>query len=398
MASILDKTQQYVFKTLNERLSHKYLYHNYSHTQRVVKHVKELIAAENLSEEDAELLELAAWFHDIGFVEGGEGHEEKGALLAKEFLAAEAYPDDKIKTIQDCIRATKMGVTPKTLLQKMLCDADFSHFSSKNYGEVSSLLRGELEQLGISSYTDSQWVEENIKMFLEHHKFYTKTAAELWQPQKNKNLVQLNRALRKIKEKKKVKKRKSAELERKVAKEKRPDRGVETMYRVTLRNHIKLSDIADTKANILLSVNAIIISLALANLIPKLDNPSNTYLIWPTLIFLVFSLISMGLSVLATRPNVTTGRFNREDVKQKKVNLLFFGNFHQMKLEDFEWAMNELIQDKEYLYSSMSKDLYFLGKVLHRKYKILRFTYAIFMIGIAVSVIAFAVSFKMYGN
>ena len=58
-----------------------------------------------------------------------------------------------------------------------------------------------------------------------------------------------------------------------------PERGIQTMYRVSMRNHLKLSDIADTKANILLSVNAIIISLVIANLIPKLDNPTNDYLI-----------------------------------------------------------------------------------------------------------------------
>ncbi|MCH9660630.1 MAG: phosphohydrolase, partial [Bacteroidetes bacterium] len=173
---------------------------------------------------------------------------------------------------------------------------------------------------------------------------------------------------------------------------------IQSVFRVTLRNHIKLSDIADTKANILLSVNAIILSIALSNLIPKLDNASNTYLIIPTLIFLLFTIVSMGLSVLATRPNVTSGKFTKEDVEQKKVNLLFFGNFHKMSLNEFQWAMNEMLNDKEYIYSSLTKDLYFLGLVLQRKYKILRLTYTFFMIGIVVSVIAFAISFYTSGN
>jgi hypothetical protein len=188
---------------------------------------------------------------------------------------------------------------------------------------------------------------------------------------------------------------KSEELKLKKKKARTPERGIETMFRVTLRNHITLSNIADTKANILLSVNAIIISLALSNLIPKLDNPSNDYLIIPTVIFVVFSLVSMALSVLATRPNVTSGKFTKEDVEQKKVNLLFFGNFHKMKLDDFEWAIGEVMKDKDYLYTSMTKDLYFLGLVLHKKYKILRITYTIFLAGIIASVIAFGISFKL---
>ena len=166
---------------------------------------------------------------------------------------------------------------------------------------------------------------------------------------------------------------------------------------MTLKNHLMLSDIADTKANILLSVNAIIISLVLSNLMTKLDNPSNNYLIYPTLLFVVFSVVSMVLAVLATRPNVTQGEFTKEDVKQRKVNLLFFGNFHKMKLEDYQWAINELVQDKDYIYSSLTKDLYYLGLVLNRKYKILRWTYTIFIIGMIVSVIAFVVSFKYFG-
>jgi len=164
------------------------------------------------------------------------------------------------------------------------------------------------------------------------------------------------------------------------------------MYRVTLKNHIKLSDIADTKANILLSVNAIIISVALSNLIPKLDK--NDYLIIPTVIFVFFSIVSMILSVLATRPNVTQGKFTRKDVEEKKVNLLFFGNFHQMSLSEFEWAVNEMIQDKDYIYSALTKDLYFLGIVLNRKYRILRTTYTIFIVGIVLSAIAFAIFFE----
>ncbi len=169
------------------------------------------------------------------------------------------------------------------------------------------------------------------------------------------------------------------------------------MFRVALRNHITLSDIADTKANILLSVNAIIISMSLSTLIPKLDNPSNDHLIIPSIIFILFTVVSMVLSILATRPNVTQGKFNKEDVANKKVNLLFFGNFHQMKLDDFEWGIKEMMKDREYLYGSLTKDLYFLGLVLNRKYSLLRHTYTVFMIGIIVSVIAFSIAFATQG-
>ena len=106
----------------------------------------------------------------------------------------------------------------------------------------------------------------------------------------------------------------------------------------------------------------------------------------------------MVLSILATRPNVTQGKFTKEDVANKKVNLLFFGNFHQMKLEEFEWGIQEMMNDKDYLYGSLTKDLYFLGLVLNRKYNLLRTTYTVFMIGIIVSVIAFSIAFAVQGT
>jgi len=156
---------------------------------------------------------------------------------------------------------------------------------------------------------------------------------------------------------------------------------------------MKLSDIADTKANIMLSVNAIIISLVLSNLISKLDN--NNYLIIPTAIFVLFSAITMILAVIATRPNVTRGEFTKEDVANRSVNLTFFGNFHKMELEQYEWAIEELLKDRNYVYKSLTKDLYFLGKVLDRKYRILRLTYTIFVAGTIISLVSFAVFFYL---
>ncbi|HJY11533.1 MAG TPA: Pycsar system effector family protein, partial [Flavobacterium sp.] len=164
--------------------------------------------------------------------------------------------------------------------------------------------------------------------------------------------------------------------------------------RVTLGNHTRLSGIADSKANILLSVNAIIISIALSSIIPKLDSPKNAHLVIPTFIMLMSSVVTIIFAILSTRPKVTSGFFTRDDVEAKKVNLMFFGNFYKMPLEEYDWAMNEMMKDRDYLYSTMIKDLYYLGLVLQRKYNLLRIAYNIFMVGIIVTVIAFVIAFK----
>jgi len=73
--------------------------------------------------------------------------------------------------------------------------------------------------------------------------------------------------------------------------------------------------------------------------------------------------------------------------------MLFFGNFYKMKLEEYEMAIKEMINNDQYLYSTMAKDQYALGKVLAKKYKLLRWAYNVFMVGIVVSVIAFLLVF-----
>jgi len=397
MENLLIEVEKYTSSLLKSELPTDYIYHNLSHAQRVVKSVSALIEGENITGIDAEDLLIAAWLHDVGHINGCDNHETKSAEIATSFLKEKNISDDRITKISNLIMATKMDYEPQNIFEQIICDADCSHFAKKNYADISELLRAEWEIISNKSFSDLEWIEENISFFRKHHHFYTNFAVNNWQDGKDKNLGALLKSQKKLKQEERKSKKKDEEFALKKQKAKTPERGIETMFRVTLRNHITLSDIADTKANILLSVNAIIVSLVLANLIPKLDNPSNTYLIYPTIIFVFFTVIAMILSVLATRPNVTSGKFTKEDVKNKKVNLLFFGNFHKMKLDEFEWAMNEMMQDKDYLYSSMTKDLYFLGKVLDRKYKILRITYTVFIIGIIASVIAFAVAFKSLG-
>jgi len=391
MENIVHKAEQYVTNLLSEQLGADYLYHNLRHTERVVANVEEIMGAVELSGKEQENILLAAWFHDTGYVNGASNHEEKSCEFARNFLKKEQRSSNDIEEICMLIMATERTHEPTTELEKIIRDADSGHLAKKDFRSISEMLRQELRKTDRETYSPTEWRALNIEMFRGEHRFYTEYAKENWLEEKDKNLRRMVKDQKK--ETRLIKKEKlKAEFKDGIA-----DRGVQTLYRTTLRNHIKLSDIADTKSNILLSVNAIIISLALSNLIPKLDNPSNDYLIIPTLIFIVFSIVSMVLSISATRPNVTSGTFTEEDVANKKVNLLFFGNFHKMELKNYEIAITEMLKDKDYIYSSLTKDLYYLGVVLERKYRILRWTYTVFMIGIILSVISFGVAFHYFG-
>lgn len=393
MSTLVEKAESFVVNLLNEKLDNRFVYHGISHTMRVVEKSNELALATNLNEKDKELLLVAAWFHDTGFIIHPENHEAESVKIAKDFLDKQEVDAIFVASVTSLIMSTKMDVVPETILDKLLRDADCSHLGSKKYTEYSQLLHKETELINDVSIPESKWLLSNINFLTNEHQFYSDIAVKKWEKQKSKNLAQLIKSVKKIKKEQKKLNQKKEELKFKKSKVELPERGIETMFRVALRNHITLSDIADTKANILLSVNAIIISMSFSTLLPKLDNPSNSYLITPSIIFVLFTVASVILSILATRPNVTQGKFSKEDVANKKVNLIFFGNFHKMSLPEFEWAMDEMMKDREYLYGSLTKDLYFLGLVLNRKYNLLRITYTVFMIGIIVSVVAFAIAF-----
>ena len=186
---------------------------------------------------------------------------------------------------------------------------------------------------------------------------------------------------------------KEGKAEKELKKGKGYSRGVESMFRLTARNQISLSSIADNKSNILISVNAIMLSVIGSLLVRKFGD--NEAIIFPTIIFLGSCLITIVFAILSTIPNISSGKFTKEDIKQNKVNLLFFGNFYKMDYKEYEWAVEELMKNDEFLYSTMIKDQYSLGKVLAKKYKLLRIAYSIFMYGLIISVIAFVLAFTI---
>ncbi|MBD3583344.1 Pycsar system effector family protein [Flavobacterium selenitireducens] len=383
-----ETAEKFVRNLLKDKLSDSYTYHNFEHTKRVVASALELAESEVLSDEERSALELAAWFHDTGYINGPDKHENNSALIFNEFASENRVPPQTAALAEKLIRITEMCLEPDTTPEKIIRDADCSHFGSEKYQKIASLLREEWASQG-RVYSDSEWAKGNLEMLTKWHKFHTDYARNHWQSQKEKNIASIQQKLKEMESEENPGNEKKKD-------KKKPDRGVETLFRVTLNNHTQLSQIADSKANILLSVNAIIISIALSTLIPKLDSPSNAHLVTPTFIMLMFSVISIIFAILATRPKVSSATYNPQDVANRKINLLFFGNFSKMPLADYQNAMKEMMDDRNYLYESLIKDLYLLGTVLERKYKLLRITYNIFMFGIISSVVAFVVAFKSY--
>lgn len=388
---ILDKAEVFVVKTFTEKLSERITYHNIIHTKYVVEYANKLADLSGLSPKEKYLLNLAAWFHDLGFIETEVGHELKSAGFAAEFMKENGFDESDITSVRELILCTRMDFEPTSLSEQILRDADVAHLGSESYFEKSQLLKKEWEKIEAKPIEEVVWFTKNAAFF-NKHKYYTDAAKDLFDIQKQKNLKQVMKKLNGLSDSDKPEKKEKGKGagKGKDKSNKRPDRGIETMFRTTLKNHIQLSQIADNKANIMLSINAIIVSIVLTSLFPKLDK--HPYLIWPSVILLIVCILSIVLATISTIPKVTKAKTDRASIEAKTANLLFFGNFHDMEFSDFKWGMSKVMEDEEYLYGSMIKDLFFLGKVLYKKYKYLRWCYVVFMTGIIISVLAYLIS------
>ena len=398
--NIYKNVAAYVTSMFEDNLRPSLLYHNLDHTRTVVQRAEEIAAHYQLTETETLTIYTAAWFHDTGhiFVEP-ERHEEKSAELMKIFMQKEGILSGTIiADIEGCILATKMPRSPKNLMEQILCDADTYHFGTKDFKKTNKALRKEFALRGYDKVVRDWW--PNTLKILAEHVFYTTYCKALLEPRKQQNLEW---AKRKTAEKEaaviRSEKLTTAETDEEETDEKNKAllaRGVQTMFKQTSVNHIRLTQLADSKAHILISVNAIIISLILSLLVRRLsDSP---YLTVPAIIFLISSLSTIILAILSARPKVTQGTFTREDVVNKKTNLIFFGNFFNASLEEYEWAMSTLIKDTDYLYGTLIKDIYQIGVVLARKYRLVYLAYNVFMVGLVVSVISFFVASVLHAG
>ncbi len=459
---LLEEVKSEVLGFFELRFDPGYTYHNQAHTESVVAHAAEIARHYNLGDRDYFIVITAAWFHDTGYYLGeARGHEQLGSNLAAEFLRSREVDEDTISQVQTCIMATCMPQQPVGLLQQIVCDADLYHWGTKDFPENNRRMRKEAGWRHGKKISKPDWRRDTIRL-LESHQYQTDYARDLLEHTKLENIEEMKireserleelqrereKELQHEHEKKeknahhghkhqgghdhkneedrneesspspKVKqsekagvrqyssfptlvavsgKGKTPDIKPKKEKTERPERGIETMFRISSGNHQRLSDMADNKAHIMITTTSIIISVLLSVLLRKLED--NPHLVIPTLLLLLVCLTTMVFCILATRPAIPDGRFSADDITSKKVNLLFFGNFYRMHFEEFDEGMKAMMKDRDFLYGSLTRDVFSQGVVLGRKYRLLRIGYNVFMFGVITSVVGFIIAVTLYGG
>ncbi len=401
VSALVRQAQAYVEPLLAAGLDPRLTYHTLAHTAYVVKQAHALADAAALPPAQAEELLLAAWFHDSGYLDTYDGHEYQSMARAEAWLREQGVAPVRIEVIKNLIRATHRDEPATMELEKMLVDADMSNLAADDFRARAELIRTEWELRLDKSYANTEWAELQLA-FMTSHKYHSAAGKERFKKDFKKNTEEQRDILKKARKKAKKKEKKANDTFAE------PKRGIETMFRTMYSVHMKLSDMADKKAGMMIQLNAVILSVIITYLGAKSSHlvtgdanfARNPILAVPMGVLLLTTLGSVTSAILSAQPDVTSFKWLKKNptiATNRRVNLLFFGQFTKLSLQHFQEGMRELMRQKDTLYTNMVTDLYYLGEVLDRKYKLLRVSYSIFMVGLILTALSFGIvlAYKM---
>ena len=384
--TIVKDAAEHVFNLFKDKLPGDFVYHNYNHTAETVKACKKLSKSYNLTSRDYEVLLLAALFHDTGYITAYDNHEQESVKFMKEYLKGN-YAEEDIREMESLILSTKYRTVPDGSLQEILHDADYINLGSKNFDHRADLLRIEWERILQKTYAEEEWAQVQLQFLLDTQ-FKTEDAVLKFNEQREQNILNQRSKIDKF-----ANKEKKAGEEQKL-KPVKDGRGIETLYRSVYAYHISLTSIADNKANMMISINTIIISIVITLFgtgftFSSGNGFSSVRFVFPMAFLLLTSLLAVVFAILSARPNVTTKE--KYELNKKDSSILFFGNFAQLQLREFVDKIKALKDQKDELYDSMTVDIFYLGSVLVRKYNYLSWSYNIFMFGMVFCAVGFVV-------
>lgn len=179
----INAIKSHILQILEVGLSDSLTYHDINHTLDVEKQILKIAAAEGITnQEDLEDLQIAALYHDTGFLQVHTFHEIVSCELARKYLPDFGLTNNRVENICNIIMATKFPHEPHNILEMIMCDADLDYLGRDEFYDTSNKLRAELITYKIIK-PDTDWNEFQINFFTKHN-FFTKTSKEKRGPEK----------------------------------------------------------------------------------------------------------------------------------------------------------------------------------------------------------------------
>jgi len=182
------------------------------------------------------------------------------------------------------------------------------------------------------------------------------------------------------------KKEKKAKRKAGEAKEKSAGRSIETMFRNALRSNLVMTELADNKANIMISVNGFILTVIVTA--GSFLIHSIPVLIYPFSAVLITSLASISAAVMAVRPRMTPSE-EQETSPQADRSVLYFKNMQKYSSEEYVNEVKRILKDVDEVHSHLIQHLYGSGLGIGKKFVWLRWSYFIFTVGLLISGVLF---------
>ena len=387
---LIEKAKQRVLNLFNRYHDSRLVYHNFNRANRVSLKAKELGQLMGLADPQTIAPQIAAYFLFTGALRSHDSLQQ--TIKHVRDFTEEAGIGEKLSheiefTLQEILNLEK---SPQSVSGQLLADAIHAVNYCEDYDNDRPLLRLEKELLSNKNLSAVEWAVQEFQALMSV-KFYTAAGKVEYEPDLGLIIARTKQRIAKgsqnlpLDDEGNPVARPFHGLDKKM-----PISAQQTFFRTNYRNHINLSAIADNKANIMISVNAILISVVIS-IVSYRDIPrTDPMVLLPVIIFLVTGLSSLIFAVLSIRPKVNS--IHSADPDELKKNLVFFGNFINLNLETYERMLDEVLRDGELLYGNMARDLYGLGKVLDKKYRYLTIAYNIFMVGFVATVISFLIA------
>ena len=386
--------------------SENIVYHDFKFATRLEGFVDKMCTEIGISEEDILLSKISSWIVSASFGKVTHKIDKNGAYtnnisvvahkLALKLIDKEKLTEKQYDKIMLGLAELSYPIEPKSTVGLLLVDGLATDIIAE---QGKKKLKKFYEELLLNdvSISRNKWYDIAINIaqnYQLHHPFC----------KLNYNHLADTLALELQKEKKNLDKSKDlalkkelniSDIELKALKKNlnevkgRDGRGIQTVFRTMSKNHYTLNEMVDKKASIMITVNSIILSLVLGGIFKNnapQDIPHEMVHSIPVLLLTLGSMGSIIFAILSTRPDSTHGHFTEDQIRDKKGNLLFYGNFHDMKERDYQWAFLQMLNDQEYMYENMIRDVYYIGKILKKKYSHIRISLNIFIVGIVLSV------------
>lgn len=387
---IVALAKQYVLTLFNQKNDSRLVYHTYKQTTEIARMVNVIAEAAGAPRTDWETAELAAWFVNVGYLLNYKRPAQKSMEVADKFLSAHQYPEKRkeafLNTLKEVLQHKPAESGPAQLLSDAMNAVEFG----EDFFQNAPHLQTERELLLKMNYSPEEWDQYLLQQLMDV-RFFSAFAKVKCEPLASSHLVQLKEKIESWKQasKKQFEERKKREEAQRAAtgKEVSPP----SFWAINYHNHMHLSSLADTKAHVMIGINALLIALiiGMALFSDSIDNKPS--LLMPAFLFIATGLGSLICAVLAVKPRVTSLVQEATPLDEAKRNIMFFGNFVSMKPEKFSQVLGVVLQDEALLQYNLISDLYHLGKVLDEKYRYLSYCYTLFLYGFCASVLAFLV-------